>query len=98
MFSMPKTYTDSHVCYFCGIRKTKTKSKNCRSIIEIHHIIERHEGGSDDIANRVPTCSNHHSMIHESRIKIDRWYFSTRGWVLHWWDEDGNEHWKPRIL
>ena len=89
------THTDPHVCYFCGLKKTTTKSKKFRSLIEIHHIVERNEGGSNEKSNLVPVCSNHHSMVHENKVKIDKWYFSTRGWVLHWWDENGTEHWNP---
>jgi predicted restriction endonuclease len=91
------TYSDPHICYFCGIKKTITKKK-CRSIVEIHHIIEKQDGGSNELSNLVPACSNHHSAIHENLIKLDKWYFSTRGWILHWWDENGNEHWDKRII
>jgi len=100
MFSMSKlkTFTDPHVCYFCGIRKALKKTKASRSIVEVHHITEKHDGGSNEMCNLVPTCSNHHSLIHENKIKLDKWYFSTRGWILHWWDEFGKEHWDKRIL
>jgi hypothetical protein len=92
------TLCDPDVCYFCGLRKKQTKSKKFRSMIEIHHIIEKNEGGTNEPSNLVPTCSNHHSAIHENIIQLDRWYFSSRGWILHWWDEDNLEHWDNRII
>lgn len=88
-----KTLVDPYKCYFCDIKTDPTKSKKFRSVIEIHHITEKNEGGKNDSSNLLPVCSNHHSLIHEDKIKIDRWYFSTCGWKLHWYDDNGKEHW-----
>lgn len=73
------------------MKKDRSK-KSCRSVIELHHIIEKAKGGEDHLGNMVPLCSTHHSMVHEGWIKIDRWYFSTAGWVLAWKDHKGNIH------
>ena len=83
---------DRNRCYFCGLTKDpKVKGKG-RSVIEKHHIQEQHLGGSNEDSNLVPACSNCHSLIHEGRIRIDKWYFSTRGWILHYW-QDEKEYW-----
>lgn len=87
--------SDKRICYFCGLEKTLSNSK-FRSIIEIHHIVEKNQGGDNSERNLVPCCSNHHSMIHEGKIKIDKWYMTTSGFKLHWWDEYGKEWWGKR--
>lgn len=88
-----KTLVDPYKCYFCDVKSDPAKKKLSRNCVEIHHIKERHEGGSNEDSNLIPVCSNHHSFIHEGKIKIDRWYFSTCGWKLHWYDDKGTEHW-----
>lgn len=96
--SMTKEYEsifDPNKCYFCGIEKPKNSSKRFRSVVEIHHIKERNEGGTNEPRNKVPCCSNHHSLIHENVVKLDKWYSTTGGWKLHWWDENGKEFWGP---
>jgi hypothetical protein len=85
--------SDPNECYFCGIRKDPTKKTKFRSVVEKHHIKEKNEGGSNEALNLIYVCSNHHSMVHEKKIKIDGWYFSTCNWLLHWYDESGKEHW-----
>jgi len=89
---------DKRICYFCGLEKSNKAKKTCRSVIEIHHIIEVNEGGSNEEGNKVPCCSNHHSTIHEGLIKLDKWYMTTAGMKFHWWDETGTEWWGPRKL
>jgi hypothetical protein len=88
---------DQNKCYFCGLTKDPSK-KSCRSLVEVHHIVERQDGGSNEEGNKVPCCSTHHSAIHLEMIRLDRWYMSTAGFVLHWWDEKGKEWWGPRKL
>ena len=89
---------DKRVCYFCGLEKSEDAKKTFRSVIEIHHIKEKNEGGSNEESNKIPCCSTHHSMIHEGRIKLDKWYMTTSGEKFHWWDEKGDEHWGSRKL
>mgnify|MGYP001075422736 CR=1 FL=1 len=83
---------DKHQCYFCNIRKDPSK-KGFRSVVELHHIVEKNQGGSNVQSNLVPVCSTHHSLIHEGYIEIKGWFFSTKGWILIWKDHEGKEHW-----
>ena len=32
-------------------------------------------------------------VIHAKIIKVDRKYYSTSGWILHYFDEQKIEHW-----
>lgn len=86
-----KLLVDPYKCYFCEVRSSGPNKKKFRNVVECHHIIEKNNGGSNDPCNLIPVCSNHHSLIHEGKIKLDKWFFSTKGWVMHWWDEKGVE-------
>ena len=87
----PKLLAEPNTCYMCGLT-INLKNKSERNLIEIHHIQYKSEGGDNSCFNLVPLCSNHHSLVHMKTIKIDRWYFSTKGWALLWTDENGKEH------
>jgi len=74
------------VCYFCGYDKYEG--------LDCHRIIEGSAGGRYTEHNTIVVCTNCHRKIHAGKIKIDRKYFSTSGkWVLHYWDENGQEKW-----
>jgi hypothetical protein len=45
---------------------------NLRHGVQVHHIVPRHEGGSDDASNAIPLCPNCHSEVHEDRELADR--------------------------
>jgi 5-methylcytosine-specific restriction endonuclease McrA len=72
-------------CKFCG------EEDYC--LLDVHRIIPGSEGGKYTESNTVSSCSNCHRKIHDGKIKIDRKYPSTAGWVLHYFDEYGAEHW-----
>jgi hypothetical protein len=72
-------------CHFCG------EKDYC--VLDVHRILEGHNGGIYSEFNTVVTCSNCHRKIHDGKIKIDRKYYSTSGWILHYFDEKGQEHW-----
>lgn len=90
-----KLLCDPHKCHLCLVNNNihQKVKKRFRSIIEIHHLIERNDGGTNTPENLIPICSNCHSKVHEGLIKLDKWYFSTRGWIFHYWDETGKECW-----
>ena len=55
-----RAFPDWH-CPFCEWGET----------VEIHHIIERSKGGSDDLENLVALCPNHHSLVRKGKIDAD---------------------------
>lgn len=76
---------ESKKCFFCGNEDYCT--------LDLHRIIPGSKGGRYTRNNTVASCSNCHRKIHDGKIRIDRRYPSTEGWVLHYWDEKGIEHW-----
>lgn len=72
-------------CKFCG------ETEYCT--LDVHRILPGEKGGRYEDLNTVTSCSNCHRKIHEGKIKVDRMYYSTKGWVLHYFDENGEEHW-----
>ena len=54
-------------CAICGHGK--------RNHLEIHHIIPKSEGGTNDIGNLIPLCHTCHCMIH----KLDELKYSPYG-------------------
>ena len=91
-----KCLVDPYTCHICkfSIDLKLRKKKSFRSSVELHHIIEKNDKIINTSENLIPVCSNCHSMIHEDIIKLDKWYFSTRGWIFHFWDQNGKEQWK----
>lgn len=47
-------------CVVCGFSE----------IIEVHHIIPRRSGGSDDVNNLIVLCPNHHALAERGMLKI----------------------------
>lgn len=72
-------------CYFCDEQKY--------DLLDVHRIIPGEEGGKYTHQNTVVTCCRCHRLIHAGDIKIDRWYNSTTGRVLHYFLEE-QEFWK----
>jgi len=88
-----KLLCDHESCYFCGIKNCKkSKDKRFRNLIEIHHIKERNQGGSNKPDNLIPLCSNCHSLVHEHQIEILGWFNVGYCYKLKWIDKDGKEH------
>lgn len=72
-------------CYFC---------EECDySLLDVHRITYGANGGKYKKYNTVTVCSNCHRRIHSGSIKIDRYYQSTKGTVLHYFIE-GKEFWQ----
>ena len=83
-------------CYFCGLRNPpKKEGKKFRSLIEVHHIKEKNDGGNNEPINLVPCCSNCHSKIHLDLIKLDTWYNLAYCHKLKWIDEKGVNRFGP---
>jgi 5-methylcytosine-specific restriction endonuclease McrA len=71
-------------CKICGIENTE--------ILEVHRIIEGRNQGQYKYNNVIACCPNCHTKIHKNQIQIDKWYFSSCGYLLRWIDEKGQEH------
>ena len=55
---------DSYICKYC-------KGKHKDSKLEVHHIIYRGKGGSDEESNLITLCHTCHKKIHNSKINPD---------------------------
>lgn len=72
-------------CYFCPC--------NIYELLDVHRIVEGAAGGKYTDFNTVVVCAACHRKIHAGLIRIDRKYYSTNArWVLHYFDEQGVEH------
>lgn len=56
-------YRDGHICQYC---KGKTKDKR----VEVHHIIYRNNGGSDEESNLTTLCKTDHDVLHQGKIAL----------------------------
>ena len=54
---------DSHICQHC-----KGKTKDSR--LEVHHIVFRSNGGSDESENLMTLCKTCHDKVHSGAIKL----------------------------
>lgn len=55
---------DGYKCQIC-------KGKHKDSKLEIHHIVFRSQGGSDEAENLITLCHTCHSALHAGRIKVN---------------------------
>lgn len=56
-------HRDNHTCQCCG-------KKNVR--LEVHHIIFRSHGGTDDENNLITLCEGCHREVHNGKLTIDK--------------------------
>jgi len=71
-------------CYLCG--------ESDISVLDVHRIQFGKDDGKYSPDNVVIICCLCHRKIHSGKLKIDKWYKSTMGRVLHWFDETGKEY------
>lgn len=65
-FANTKAYVldrDNHTCQHC-----KGKSKDSK--LEVHHIVFRRDGGSDEASNLITLCKTHHDDLHRGNITL----------------------------
>lgn len=65
-FANTKAYVldrDNHTCQHC-----KGKSKDSK--LEVHHIVFRRNGGSDESSNLITLCKTHHDDLHSGNITL----------------------------
>jgi hypothetical protein len=55
---------DGYVCQYC-------KGKRKDSKLEVHHIIYRNNGGSDEASNLIALCHTCHKALHSGKIKLN---------------------------
>ncbi len=66
-FANTKAYVldrDNHTCQYCN-----GKSKNNK--LEVHHIVFRRNGGSDEASNLITLCKTHHDALHSGSITLN---------------------------
>lgn len=81
-------------------QKLKLTSKSCYiceednySLLDVHRILPGSEGGKYSKFNSICLCCKCHRKCHSGDIVIDRKYNSSKGVILHYF-EDGKEFWK----
>ena len=55
---------DNYKCHIC-----KTKKKNVK--LEVHHIVFRSNGGSDEAENLITLCHDCHKKLHDGKVKLN---------------------------
>ena len=56
---------DDYTCQYC-------KGKRKDSKLEVHHIVFRSQGGSDNQENLITLCHTCHSLLHSGKIGLDK--------------------------
>ena len=57
---------DNYICQNCHNKKKKKKDK-----MEVHHIIYKSRGGSDELDNLTTLCSTCHYDVHHNNLKLN---------------------------
>lgn len=55
---------DSYTCQYC-------KGKHGDGKLEVHHIVFRSQGGSDEDSNLITLCHTCHNLLHKGEIKLN---------------------------
>jgi len=55
---------DNYTCQYC-------KGKHKDSKLEVHHIVYRSQGGSDEASNLITLCHTCHKALHNGKIKLN---------------------------
>jgi hypothetical protein len=86
-FISKKTFKHKHkCCQICDEPEYK--------LLDTHRIIHGCDGGKYENTNCVCLCTSCHRKHHTGLITVKRWYNSTKGRVLHYIDENGEEQFK----
>jgi hypothetical protein len=83
---------------FLGKKAFKRRHKECRicgentyELLDTHRIIHGEKGGKYTNSNCVCICTSCHRKHHAGLIEIKGWFNSTKGKLLLYVDENGNE-------
>lgn len=66
---------DKYTCQYC-----KGKSNDIK--LEVHHILFKSNGGSDDEDNLITLCKTHHDMLHQDKISLNK-PGKIKSWLKH---------------
>lgn len=58
------------------LRGVKCEVCNFDDVIEVHHLVSKKAGGSDEVNNLIILCPNHHSLLHHGLLKFNPEKFS----------------------
>jgi len=58
----------NHQCAFCNISDDEHREEHGRGL-DVHHIVPRSAGGSDNVSNLIPVCRSCHSQIEHTQGK-----------------------------
>lgn len=56
-------HRDNYTCQVCGKKHTR---------LEVHHIIYRSQGGTDDESNLITLCEDCHNKVHSGTLVLDK--------------------------
>lgn len=52
---------DNYTCQYCGAKNTR---------LEVHHVVFKSQGGSDDLDNLVTLCESCHHNLHKGKVTL----------------------------
>ncbi|MBU3128746.1 RNA-guided endonuclease IscB [Clostridium tagluense] len=67
-FANTKAYVLSRDSYTCQCCKGKSKDRK----LEVHHIVFRRDGGSDEESNLICLCKTCHDNLHQEKLKLKK--------------------------
>ena len=56
-------FRDKYTCQCCGAKNTR---------LEVHHIVYRSQGGTDDVDNLITLCEDCHRKLHAGEVSINK--------------------------
>jgi hypothetical protein len=71
--------------------KCRISGETNTELLDVHRIKPGSEGGKYTLDNVVVVSCSIHRKIHANEIKVLGWVHSTKGKLLHYIDEEGNE-------
>lgn len=60
---------DETKCTFCGWEHSQLRAGDPRHFLEVHHIQQHADGGSNEAENLITLCNVHHDAVHRGELK-----------------------------